>query len=283
MNMRWMIFVKRMKRSERLGIILLILAKNPNRLFTLSQLAQQFGCAKSTLSEDMTEIKAVLARYNLGLLETSSGASGGICYLPFRSAEENLRIVHAVCEQLSDPKRIMPGGFLYTVDLFSNPDTVHQLGMILAQRYYEQKPDVIVTIESKGIPIGLMVAQAMGKQLVIARKENRATEGSVVTLNYFTASSKVLSAMSLPRRALKEGQRALIVDDFVKGGGTIRGLCDMMQEFHCDVVGTCALIRMPSDQIQQEGVLSLLELEEVDVDAQKVRLRPSAWLHQAVQ
>ena len=271
--------MKRIKRSERIGMILLILAQNPNRLFTLSQLAQQFGCAKSTLSEDMADMKEVLARHNLGVLETSSGAAGGICYLPFRSAEENLRIVQSVCEQLSDPNRIMPGGFLYTVDVFSDPDTVHRLGMVLAQRYYEQKPDVVVTIESKGIPIGLMVAQAMGKPLVIARKENRATEGSVVTLNYFTASSKVLSAMSLPRRALKEGQRALIVDDFVKGGGTIRGLCDMMHEFRCDVVGTCALIRMPSDQIQQEEVLSLMELEEVAVDSKRIRLQPSAWLY----
>ena len=43
--------------------------------------------------------------------------------------------------------------------------------------------------------------------------------------------------MSLPKRSVKEGQRALIIDDFMKGGGTARGLIDMMREFSVNVVG----------------------------------------------
>ncbi len=270
--------LKRMKRSERIGIILLILAQNPNQLFTLSHFAQQFGCAKSTLSEDMTEIKEVLERNHLGTLETVAGAAGGICYLPFRRAEENLKIVENICQMLCDPSRIMTGGFLYTVDLFSNPKIIQELGMILAQRFYAANPDVIVTIESRGIPIALMVAQAMGKELVVVRKEHCATDGSVVTLNYYTASSPVLKMMALPRRLLEEGQRALIVDDFAKGGGTIAGLYEMMREFHCEVVGACALIRMPTTQTNHENVISLLELESVDSALEKINLQPAAWL-----
>lgn len=273
--------MKRMKRSERIGMILMILAQNPNRLFTLSQFAIQFGCAKSTLSEDMTEVKDVLEQNQLGVLETVSGAAGGICYLPFRGAKQNLAVVQAVCERLQDSSRIVTGGFLYTLDLFSEPDTLQKLGTILAQQFYEKKPDVVVTIESKGIPAALMVAQALGKNLVIARKENRATEGSVVTINYFTTHPRLLRTMSLPRRALAEGQRALLIDDFAKGGGTIHGLCEMMDEFRCDVVGAGTLIRMPSIQSQMEEVTSLMEMDEVA--GKEICIRPASWLKKMVE
>jgi purine operon repressor len=32
--------------------------------------------------------------------------------------------------------------------------------------------------------------------------------------------------MSLARRALKEGSRVLIIDDFMKAGGTVQGMRD---------------------------------------------------------
>lgn len=272
-----------MKRSERIGIILLILAQNPNQLFTLSHFAKQFGCAKSTLSEDMTEVKEVLERNHLGTLETVAGAAGGICYLPFRRASENLKNVEEICQLLCDPSRIMPGGFLYTIDLFSQPSIIQKMGMVLAQYFYPSNPDVIVTIESRGIPIGLMVAQAMSRDLVIVRKEHSATDGSVVTLNYNTTSSPVLRTMSLPRRLLEEGKRALIIDDFCKGGGTISGLYEMMREFHCEVVGAGTLIQMPSMQRKQENVVSLLELKEVDHVSGKIDLHPAEWLTHRAQ
>lgn len=273
--------MEKIKRSERMAVILLTLAQHPNRLFSLSQLAEQFGCAKSTLSEDMSKLRQALLSSNMGTLETVPGAAGGICYLPFRSAKENLRIVDKICQAMQDASRIMPGGFLYTVDLFSDPDTVSILGKILAQKCYPLNPDVVVTIESKGVPIGLMLARALGKRLVIARKENRATEGSVVTLNYLSTSSKLLSAMSLPRRALKPGQRVLLVDDFVKGGGTMRGLREMMREFSCEVVGECALIRKISPG--SASVCSLLELQDVDTEEKKINLQSAQWLIDAAK
>lgn len=278
-NAGWVVALQKIKRSERIGVILHMLSQSPNKLFTLSYLAQQFGCAKSTLSEDMTAVRRVLESYHLGTLETVAGAAGGVCYLPFCSPVENLRTVESVCAQLCDRARIMPGGFLYTVDLFSHPETVRKLGGIIAQQYVKEQPDVVVTVESKGVPIGLMTAQALGRPLVIARKENRATEGSVVTLNYLTTSSKRLMTMSLPRRALAQGKRALIVDDFVKGGGTVGALYEMIKEFSCEVIGVSALIGGPHPAFRLGmEIRSLMLLEGVDVENQCVHLMPSVWM-----
>ena len=50
-------------------------------------------------------------------------------------------------------------------------------------------------------------------------------------------TSGAIGTMSLSRRAVKEGSRCLIVDDFLKGGGTAKGMVDLMHEFGVEVVG----------------------------------------------
>ena len=43
--------------------------------------------------------------------------------------------------------------------------------------------------------------------------------------------------MSLASRALKEHSRVLIIDDFMKAGGTIQGMMDLLFEFNAKVAG----------------------------------------------
>lgn len=271
--------MEKIKRSERIALILQILAQQPNTMHTFSEFSERFGCAKSTLSEDMTSLREVLEHNGLGRLETVPGAAGGIRYLPFANAQMNRRFVLDVCELLCDKARMMPGGYLYTFDVFSNPHYIKKLGEILAQSFYKQEPDVVVTVESKGIPVGLMVAQSLGVPLIVARKENRLTEGPVVTLNYVSAGMRRLQTMSLPRRALVEGQRALIIDDFVKGGGTVGALCEMMKEFSCGVVGIGSIIGPPQGHTKRgHEVRSLITLHNIDEEAPNIVLKPAVWL-----
>ena len=94
---------------------------------------------------------------------------------------------------------------------------------ILAMDYYDKAPDFVLTMETKGIPVALMTAQTMGVPLVIARRDSRAYEGSAVKINYISGEAgDRIETMALARRAVSPGQRALIIDDFMKGGGTLR-------------------------------------------------------------
>lgn len=271
--------MNKITRSERIAMILLMLAQKPNKLHTLTEFAEKFGCAKSTLSEDMSALKKVLSQHGLGRIETVPGAAGGVKYLMGSTPEQNIAYIQSICDILAHPSRILPGGFLYTVDIFSDPTYIRRLGEIIAAQYYGAEPDVVVTVESKGVPIGLMVAQALGKNLVVARRDSKVTEGSVVTLNYLSTSSKRLQTMSLSRRAVKEGQKALIVDDFVKGGGTVGAICNMMKEFAVTVVGVCSLVA--SAQAPQRRIRdfrTLMVLDGIDEEAEKVSIRPADWL-----
>ena len=63
---------------------------------------------------------------------------------------------------------------------------------------------------------------------------------------------------------VKPGKKALIVDDFMKGGGTLRGMLELMREFQVEVVGSCVLITAASEKAEKYNVKSLLTIERID-------------------
>jgi len=227
----------KVRRNERMAALTMLLTASPNRIFTLSHFAKLFGAGKSTVSDDVKLLQGVLSAYGLGKLDTVTGAAGGVRYRPELTREDARGFIAQLCKELSDPSRLLIGGFLYLADILAQPRIARKMGMIIARRFYDAAPDFVLTMETKGIPVALMTADALGVPLVIARRSSKVYEGSSVNINYVTGSSAI-ETMSLSRRAVKEGQRALIVDDFLKAGGTAKGMADLMAEFHVQVLGS---------------------------------------------
>ena len=85
--------------------------------------------------------------------------------------------------------------------------------------------------------------------------------------------------MSLSKRAVKEGSRALIIDDFMKGGGTARGMTQLLKEFNVDIVGTGVVIATREPQAKLvSNYTSLITLEQVDESERKIELSPADWI-----
>jgi purine operon repressor len=268
-----------LRRSERLAAMAKMLSDRPHCVLPLAEFAERFGAAKSSISEDLAIIRSVFDKMGLGRVETLAGAAGGVRYIPMVSPERILQTVQAICQDLSDPKRILSGGFVYMSDITASPALMSTVGEIFATRFSAVAPDVVATIETRGIPIALMTAKAFNVPLVIVRRASRATEGTVVTVNYVSGSAKRIETMSLSRRALQPGQRVLLIDDFMKAGGSARGLVDLVSELRAETVGIGVLVE--TDQPRQKLVrdyCSLIVLEEVDVDRKHVRVRPSDWV-----
>jgi purine operon repressor len=119
-----------------------------------------------------------------------------------------------------------------------------------------------------------MTARAMNIPLVIARTDNRVTEGSTISVNYVSGSKKI-QTMSVSKRSIKEGSKVIIIDDFMKAGSTIKGLNDLMQEFKAEVVGTGVIMSTaePDHKVIQDYV-SLLILNGVDEVTRAIDIVP---------
>ncbi|MBQ9010139.1 MAG: pur operon repressor, partial [Clostridia bacterium] len=179
----------------------------------------------------------------------------------------------------STPGRVLPGGFIYMADILAMPDVVEKMGNIIATQYYRQEPDFVLTMETKGIPIAMMTAKALGVPMVIVRRDSKVYEGPAVNINYISGSGGRIETMSLSRRAVKEGQRTLIVDDFMRAGGTTRGMVDMMKEFSVGVIGICVMMATAEPVKKRiDGVRSLLMLENIDDATGVANIRPSGWM-----
>ena len=132
-------------------------------------------------------------------------------------------------------------------------------------------------METKGIPIALMTARMLDVPLVIARRDSRAYEGSAVKINYIAGGgSERIETMALARRAVKPGQRALIIDDFMKGGGTLQGMVDLMKEFLAEVVGVGVMIATAQPEVKRvAGARALLVLEGFDAQTGRAIVHPA--------
>ena len=274
----------RIRRNERLAAMTRILVESPNKIFTLGTFCEMFGAAKSTLSEDIDILRGVFSQFHLGQLDTVTGAAGGVRYRPVPSAEDAYKCVRDLARTLSAPGRLLNGGFLYMADILAMPEVVERMGAIIASQFYRAEPDFVLTMETKGIPIAMMTAKALGVPLVIVRRDSKVYEGPAVNINYLSGSGGRVETMSLSRRAVKEGQRALIVDDFMRAGGTARGMVDMMREFAVTVVGVCVMISTQEPAKKRlDGVKSLLVIENTDENTSSVNIRPANWLLAAAE
>ena len=267
----------KIKRNERIGAMARILTAAPNHIFTLGRFCGMFEAAKSTVSEDVELLRKVFAQFDLGQIETVTGAAGGVRFVPRLSQASALAYVQELCGVLSDPGRVLPGNFLYIQDLLSQPDTLEVLGAIMAGPYFAAAPDFVLTVETKGIPFALMVARALGVQLVIARRDHKAFEGSVVTINYISGSGGEMKTMSLAKRAV---QKALIVDDFTKDGGTVRGMVELMQEFDVTTVGVGVMVERRREGAPRiyEDIRSLFIVSDAMDARQGAVVHPAPWL-----
>ncbi|HIS19977.1 MAG TPA: pur operon repressor [Candidatus Spyradocola merdavium] len=270
----------KIKRNERIGAMARILTAAPNHIFTLGRFCGMFEAAKSTVSEDVELLRKVFAQFDLGQIETVTGAAGGVRFVPRLSQASALAYVQELCGVLSDPGRVLPGNFLYIQDLLSQPDTLEVLGAIMAGPYFAAAPDFVLTVETKGIPFALMVARALGVQLVIARRDHKAFEGSVVTINYISGSGGEMKTMSLAKRAVRPGQKALIVDDFTKDGGTVRGMVELMQEFDVTTVGVGVMVERRREGAPRiyEDIRSLFIVSDAMDARQGAVVHPAPWL-----
>lgn len=261
------------KRTERIGAIVKILSDNPNKIFTLSYFTNQFNAAKSTISEDLLVVKNVFEKLELGKVITISGAAGGVKYIPKTSKSENEEFLRELCEKISDPSRILSGGFLYLIDLIYNPNIASKIGKIFASNIDYTEADCVVTMETKGIPMALMTAKAMNLPLVIIRKDIKVSEGPTLSMTYVSGNNSKVESMSLPRKAIKPNSKVILIDDFMRGGGTIKGMVDLMVEFGAEVIGTGVFISTitPTEKM----VSDYISLIQLDVNGGQISVEPN--------
>lgn len=277
--------LKKLKRSARLVEMTQYLLSRPHTLISLTAFADRYQSAKSSISEDLAIIKEVFEEEGFGELNTLAGAAGGVKYTPKMHTSTALSIMENICRQLEQPERVLPGGYLYMTDMLGQPELLADIGRMFATAFANRNIDVIMTVETKGIPLAYATAACLNLPVVIVRRDNKVTEGSAVSINYVSGSNKRIQTMSLARRALKEQSRVLIIDDFMKAGGTIQGMMDLLYEFKATVAGVGVFVEsgeVENEERLLEDYVSLATLTAVDLKTKQTKVIPGNYFNTQV-
>ena len=262
------------RRSERLIDMTHYLLDHPRQLVPLTYFAERYTSAKSSISEDLAIVKETFEQRGIGTLQTVPGAAGGVKFIVKVSREKAQPLVNELCELIAKPDRLLPGGYLYLTDILGNPSIVQKAGRIIASAYADAKIDVVMTVATKGIPLAYAVASQLNVPVVIVRRDSKVTEGPTVSINYVSGSAKRIQTMVLSKRSMQQGSRVLIVDDFMKAGGTVMGMISIIEEFNSHVAGIAVLVE--AEKIQERLVdeyISLVQLSNVDVKEKKINVQ----------
>ncbi|MGR3742292.1 pur operon repressor [Companilactobacillus sp. DQM5] len=267
------------RRSERLIDATNYLLSNPHTLIPLTYFSKRYESAKSSISEDLGIVKKTFLKRGVGFLETLPGAGGGVIFTPAINKEVASEFIDEMVETVSDPKRLLPGGYVYLSDILGSPETLRKIGLIIATQYANDKVDAVMTVATKGIPIAQSVASCLNVPFVIVRRDSKITEGSTVSVNYVSGSSNRIEKMELSKRSLPEHSRVLVVDDFMKGGGTVSGMHGMIKEFNSELVGVTVFAESPQKvKTSNLKTTSLIKVKKIDTEKQELQVEKGTYL-----
>ncbi len=121
--------------------------------------------------------------------------------------------------------------------------------------------DVILTAESKGIPLAYEMSRQSGKPYVVARKSVKLymTEPVSVTVKSITTAAEQTLYLSQEKAAMLKGKRVLLADDVISTGESIAALVKLTEAAGGEIVGKAAVLA-EGDAADREDITFLEKL-----------------------
>ncbi|HKL93716.1 MAG TPA: phosphoribosyltransferase family protein [Clostridia bacterium] len=126
--------------------------------------------------------------------------------------------------------------------LFSDvPMTIAAASALLAKA---PEFDLILTAESKGIPLAYEMARQSGKNYILARKSSKVYMVEPIKIEVKSITTRKLQELYLDASDadLLHGKRVLIVDDVISTGESLHALEGLLSHTGANVVGKMAVL-----------------------------------------
>ena len=104
--------------------------------------------------------------------------------------------------------------------------------------------DVIITAESKGIPMAYEMSRQSGKPYIVARKGAKAYMQDIVTVNVASITTAHVQTLCLGKdeRMVLEGKRILVVDDVISTGESLKALEKLVEAVDGNIVAKMTVL-----------------------------------------
>lgn len=138
-----------------------------------------------------------------------------------------------------------------------------ELTIACAEELLKKVPefDVLVTAESKGIPIAYEMSRQSGKKYILARKSVKLymTDPIGVEVKSITTGNKQVLYLSQDDMNYLKDKKVLIVDDVISTGDSLNALVQLVKRADGNIVGMSAVLA-EGDAADREDIIFLEKL-----------------------
>ena len=186
-------------------------------------------------------------------------------------------------ERILRDGKVKPNNVL-KVDSFLNHQMdislMEEIGREFHRRFADKDITKVLTIEASGIGIACFVAKEFGVPMVFAKKSHSINIDSdvyVAEVESFTHKNK--NNVIVSKQFINEGDRVLIIDDFLANGKALQGLIELCEDAGATVEGIGIAIEKGfqggGDRLREAGfdLDSLAIVESMDADNGTVTFR----------
>ena len=157
---------------------------------------------------------------------------------------------------------LMIGAFV----IFGDPELTTACAKELLQRCPDY--DVLITAESKGIPLICEMARLAGNQrYILARKAPKLYMKNVFTaeVNSITTDHKQMLCLDGKDAEYMRGKRVVIVDDVISTGESLRALETLVKQAGGEIVGRMAILA-EGEAVARDDIIYLEKLPLFDIE-----------------
>lgn len=203
------------------------LLKTAKKRFTYRELSARTGLPVT-----------VLSRYVKGHVLPSSSRA--------RKIWVTLERIVGLEEELGKRMKFDEFGYFDNTTIVYDTSLLQQAVQYAFSKFAGRRITKVLTAAVDGIPLATLISEALGVDLVIAKKTKEVGIQDFVEETFIPGDSAMVMSLYVPRGAIRRRDSVLIVDDVIVTGETQRAMINLVAKSRAEVAGVFTLISIGS-------------------------------------
>ncbi len=133
-------------------------------------------------------------------------------------------------------------GYFDNTDIIGDFNILQQAANHALANFAGKRVTKVLTAAVDGIPLATMVGNALGVNLIIAKRSKEVGVKAFLEETYALRDSGVTMTLYIPKEAIKKRDSVLIVDDMIKTGETQAALVNLVRKAKAEISGVFSIV-----------------------------------------
>ncbi len=133
-------------------------------------------------------------------------------------------------------------GYFDNTEIVGDYNILQQAANHALANFAGKRVTKVLSAAVDGIPLATMVANALGVNLVVAKRNKEVGVKAFLEETYVLRGSGVTMTIYIPKEAIKKRDSVLVVDDMIKTGETQAALVNLVRKAKAEMSGLFSLI-----------------------------------------